>query len=134
MSSNNQSQKIDEFDRSNLEKQIKEQLLKPIQYAYAKKKIDDKKIVDDTKKNSKIMSLLKSEAEIPVAEAVKAEIPVVEAVEAEIPVAEAVEAEADENAKAEAVEAAVTWRKDSRGHIFSFDTMPGGTYDVVPSP
>jgi|UniRef100_A0A6C0IS72 hypothetical protein len=84
MSSNNQSQKIDEFDRSNLEKQIKEQLLKPIQYAYAKKKIDDKKIVDDTKKNSKIMSLLKSEAEIPVAEAV--------------------EAEADENAKAEAVE------------------------------
>jgi hypothetical protein len=37
-------------------------------------------------------------------------------------------------AKAEAVEAAVTWRKDSRGHIFSFDTMPGGTYDVVPSP
>ena len=29
---------------------------------------------------------------------------------------------------------AVAWRTDNRGHIFSFGTVPGGVYDVVPSP
>lgn len=28
----------------------------------------------------------------------------------------------------------ISWRRDSRGNIFSFDTVPGGVYNVVPSP
>ena len=61
MSSNNQTQKIDENDRSNLEKQIKDQLLKPIQIAYAKKKIESKPIEEKT--DSKFMSLLEESME-----------------------------------------------------------------------